>query len=197
MYSDSDKLGNNSTDVESVVRPNVDRQEEFDKFLTYRRRMARAAASQILAMADNKNLLYIDPGAKEIHDIFTEVIYFYRNVVFSPKEYGWNRKNKKVDEICVYVLITGVMRNLEKIDDIIAGSLNTNWTVAKLDPTLRAILRCAVYEVLNQEVKHAIVTSEYTTLAARFLSNKSVGFVNAVLDNICKKHKAQTKATEE
>ena len=124
---------------------NIDKQEIFDRFLTYRRRMARLAAIQALYLYDfrNKNTasqsanLFSVNSDEAITAICQEIIDYYRNVVFTTQEYGWTKKNKKIDEAFMFAIVDTAIKEQSKIDNLIQQRLVGNWTVAKLDLVLR------------------------------------------------------------
>ena len=60
----------------------------------------------------------------------------------------------------------------------------------RLDSTLRAILRCAVCELIRMDdIPAAIVIDEYIDLTKAFFEGPEPGFVNGLLDTISKKLK--------
>ncbi|GEM_PF-2390276 len=169
----------------------------FDRFLTYRRRMARLAAVQALylhdlrlktkALAQSQNL-FNDGGDKLKIDALSlcqEVVFFYRNVFFTSQEYGWTKKNKKIDENFMFEIVNTALSNLVEIDDYIAKHLNPNWTVEKLDTVLRSIIRCAIAEIfIGEPIEKAVLSSEYTNLASNFFDGKEIGFINGITDKL-------------
>ena len=56
----------------------------------------------------------------------------------------------------------------------------------------RAILRLAVWEMINTQTPPKVVIDEAIELAKRFSTEQSASFVNGVLDAILKEHKALT-----
>lgn len=172
---------------------NIDKQEVFDRFLTYRRRMARLAAIQALYLYDFRNQntanqsanLFSNNSDEAITAICQEIIDYYRNVVFTIQEYGWTKRNKKIDEAFMFAIVNTAIKEQSKIDNLIQQRLVGNWTVAKLDLVLRAIIRCAMAELLlGEKIEKAVLCSEYTNLASEFCSNKEVGFINGIVDKL-------------
>ena len=169
----------------------------FDRFLTYRRRMARLAAVQALYLHDlriktntivqNQNL-FNDGGNKLKVDALSlcqEVVFFYRNVFFTSQEYGWTKKNKKIDENFMFEIVNTALANLVEIDNYIAKKLNPNWTVEKLNIVLRSIVRCAIAEIfIGEPIEKAVLSSEYTNLASNFFDGKEIGFINGITDKL-------------
>ena len=171
----------------------------FDRFLTYRRRMARLAAVQALylhdlrlktkSLAQSQNLFNDgDAGNKLKVDALSlcqEVVFFYRNVFFTSQEYGWTKKNKKIDESFMFEIVSTAISNLVEIDNYISKNLNPNWTVEKLNIVLRSIIRCAIAEIfIGEPIEKAVLSSEYTNLASNFFDGKEIGFINGITDKL-------------
>lgn len=188
--------------LDDTISGSVDRQDVFDRFLTYRRRMARTVSVQVMYLRDiNLKVDALNPINNEQENLFhekiyekkkistlcQEIIYFYKYHIFGPKEYGITKQNRKVDEGFVFDLTKFTYNNIDKIDGIISQYLHGDWTVVKLDIILRNIFRVAVAEVLSTEdYKPKVISSEYTNIASSFYDQKIIGFANAVLDSICK-----------
>jgi N utilization substance protein B len=69
-------------------------------------------------------------------------------------------------------------------DEEISKFLSEGWEVSKLGIINRNILRLALTEFKYfPEVPRKVVINEYTSIAAEFLSENEVGFINSVLDN--------------
>ena len=91
----------------------------------------------------------------------------------------------------VQELVLGVKHNLDKIDQVIVESLK-NWTINRLSYVDRAIIRLAVYELLetntpaNVIIDEAIeITKEYSNLE----DDSQSKFTNRLLDDIKEKIK--------
>ena len=157
-FNEKDNGDSSNTDEidEILSAENLDKQEFFDRFLTYRRRMARLAAVQALYLYDFRSKKQNDGGVDifgtnknvDANELCQDIIYFYRNVFFTQQEYGWTKKTKKIDESFMFDLVDTAIHYIENIDDFIQQHLSGNWTVDKLDYILRAIIRCAIAEIL-------------------------------------------------
>ena len=182
-----------SDDLSKMLEPNIDKQEVFDRFLTYRRRMARLAAVQTLYLYDFKTIKQNQDGvnifgknlSNDPLELCQNVIYFYRNIFFTQQEYGFTKKSKKLDENFMFELVNTAINSIKEIDNFIQCHLNGNWTTAKLDYILRAIIRCAIAELLlGIKIEKAVLCSEYTNLAGNFFSSKEIGFINGIVDKL-------------
>ena len=88
-------------------------------------------------------------------------------------------------------IVHGVLRHQMEIDRSLARSLAAGWTLARIDSTLRALLRAATYElVARRDVPAKVVIDEYVELARDFFERDEPGFVNAVLDRLARRKRA-------
>lgn len=84
-------------------------------------------------------------------------------------------------------IINGVVKNQTQIDKSISELLSENWSLKRLDMTLRAIMRAAVYELTwRPDVAAPIIIDEYVSLATDFFDQSEPPFVNATLDRYAK-----------
>ena len=89
------------------------------------------------------------------------------------------------DEAHFAEVVRGVVREQRDIDQQIDAALAKNWTLARLDSTLRAILRAGVYELRDcKHVPFRVIVNEYVDVAHAFFEGDEPGVVNAVLDRI-------------
>lgn len=85
-------------------------------------------------------------------------------------------------------VVGGVVRDQKAIDPIIHKSLTRDWPLARIDSTLRAILRAAVFELTKRkDVDARVVVSEYVEVAKAFFDGDEPKMVNGVLDVIARK----------
>lgn len=95
------------------------------------------------------------------------------------------------DEAFFSDLVHGVLKHQVEIDRSIAKALAQGWTLARIDSTLRALLRAASYElVARPDVPAKVVIDEYVELARDFFDGDEPGFVNAVLDRLAHRKRA-------
>ena len=84
-------------------------------------------------------------------------------------------------------VLRGVMDHQTLIDRSIDKCLAENWSLPRLDSTLRAILRCGVQELLNADhVPSKVVISQYADIAHSFFDGPEGGVANALLDRVGK-----------
>jgi N utilization substance protein B len=83
-------------------------------------------------------------------------------------------------------LVSGVAASLPEIDDVI-GRHAEGWSVARLAPVDRAILRLATFELLHRrDVPVGAVINEAVETAKTLSSEESGGFVNGILGRIAR-----------
>jgi transcription antitermination protein NusB len=84
-------------------------------------------------------------------------------------------------------VVKGVDARREEIDALVADSLASGWTMARLDKPLTQILRAGTYELLARpDIPTGSIIGEYLDVADAFYDRKEKGFVNAVLDQVAK-----------
>lgn len=66
------------------------------------------------------------------------------------------------------------------------------WPSHRQPPVDRAILRLAVYELINTPTPPKVVIDEAIEMAKQFSTSHSAAFINGVLDAILKEHQAIT-----
>ena len=80
-------------------------------------------------------------------------------------------------------LLANTLEHRETIDEQIAA-LSKNWTLARMSPTDRSILRLAIAEILYTKTPKPIAINEAVELAKKFGSKNSAAFVNGILDQV-------------
>ncbi len=82
-------------------------------------------------------------------------------------------------------VVRGSIARLEEIDAVIAAHLSADWTLARLDKPLHAILRTGCYELLaRRDIPAASIINEYLDVAHAFYAKREKGFVNGLLDAV-------------
>ena len=84
-------------------------------------------------------------------------------------------------------LVKGVDARREEIDALISANLAKDWSLARLDKPMKAILRAGAYELTARaDVPTGSVISEYVDVAKAFYDTRETGFVNGLLDAVAK-----------
>jgi N utilization substance protein B len=80
-------------------------------------------------------------------------------------------------------LFTGVMECKPQLDARIA-QVAENWTMGRMAPTDRNVLRLGVFELLHTDAPLRVVIDEAIELARKFGAAQSPQFVNGILDRL-------------
>jgi transcription antitermination protein NusB len=92
---------------------------------------------------------------------------------------------RPADRAFFRALVSGVVAKQRRVDPIIHATLPPTWPLTRIDLTLRAILRCGVFELIERrDVPARVVISEYVDVANAFFSADEPGLVNGVLDRV-------------
>ena len=84
-------------------------------------------------------------------------------------------------------IVAGVIKAQLAIDPAVDAALTADWPVARIDATLRAILRAGAFELLQRrDIPPKVVITEYVDIAKAFYADDAPGMVNGVLDAIAK-----------
>ncbi|MEL6967215.1 MAG: transcription antitermination factor NusB [Pseudomonadota bacterium] len=85
-------------------------------------------------------------------------------------------------------IVGGVVDEQKTIDPMIHSALRADWPLSRLDSTLRAILRAAVFELRRRpDVNARVIVSEYVEITKAFFDADEPKMVNAVIDAVARK----------
>ncbi|MDG2187470.1 MAG: transcription antitermination factor NusB [Hyphomicrobiales bacterium] len=128
-----------------------------------------------------QSLYQMDMAGTDIDVILKE---YKSRVIFDNKD---DKMIKDINLNLYKEILTGVYEKQESIDNQIKIFLDKKWSYGRIDVTLRAILRAAVYELLfAPETPFKVVINEYLNIAQSFYSEKEPEFLNAILDKVAK-----------
>ncbi len=97
----------------------------------------------------------------------------------------------KADASWFRSIVAGVVRDQIKIDPMIRGALQDDWSLSRMDSTVRAILRAGTFELIERkDVPVPVIVTEYVEIAQAFFPDDEPKLVNAVLDRIAKQVRA-------
>jgi N utilization substance protein B len=99
-------------------------------------------------------------------------------------ELASDRQNQ--DEIFGYArqIVNGVIENYDAIDDML-DTFSQGWAIDRMPNLDRAILRCAVWEILyNDDVPDAVAINEAVEMAKELSTDDSGAFINGLLSRI-------------
>lgn len=84
-------------------------------------------------------------------------------------------------------IVSGVLKQQLNIDPVIEATLTDEWPIARVDTTLRAILRAGAFELsYRKDIPASVVISEYIEITKAYFGADESAMVNAVLDKIAK-----------
>lgn len=93
---------------------------------------------------------------------------------------------KEIDMEYIQRILNGVVNNVENIDNTIEKFL-INWKLNRVSKINLAILRLCIYEMLYEnDIPDKVSINEALELAKKYSEDKSVPFLNGVLDKIIK-----------
>jgi N utilization substance protein B len=142
-----------------------------------RRGPARLAAVQALYQ--------MDLGGVTLEDVIAE----FETYRFGHEIDGETYRD--ADRAFFREVVSGVVREQRELDPTIAAALAPGWPLARLDATLRALLRAGAYELgTRNDIPARVVISEYVDVAKAFFEGEVPGMVNAVLDTLAKRLRA-------
>ena len=91
---------------------------------------------------------------------------------------------KELDLTYIKQALIGIENNREAIDKLIEENLH-NWKLERISKVNLSILRLSTYELLyNEEIPRGVAINEALEITRRYSDEKSVGFINGVLDKI-------------
>jgi len=100
----------------------------------------------------------------------------------------------KADPSWFRSIVSGVVRDQEKIDPMLRSALQEDWPLSRLDSTLRAMLRAGTFELIERkDVPVAVIVTEYVEIARAFFDGEEPKIVNAVLDRLAKQIRGDAK----
>ncbi len=138
-------------------------------------RDARAAARLLAVQA----LYQMDIARTPLENIIREFVAHRLNVSIDGVDMP------ESDAVYFEKILRGVVENQTPIDRKIDDCLSENWHLARLDSTLRAILRCGVFELAyGGEAPMGVLVSQYTDIAHAFFDGPEGGMANALLDRV-------------
>lgn len=142
-----------------------------------RRGAARLAAVQALYQ--------MDVGGSGVNDVFAEFESFWLGSEIEGDQY------LPAEEAFFRDVVSGVLRDQGKLDPLIDEALQRGWPLQRIEAILRAVMRAGAYELEHRkDIPARVVVSEYVDVAHAFVEGDETGMVNAVLDQIARRFRA-------
>ncbi len=87
----------------------------------------------------------------------------------------------------IFDLINGVIEHQNEIDDLIV-KYSDNWTLDRISPVDKSILRFSMYSLLyRKDIPPNVVIDEAIEISKLYSTEKSYQFINGILDGVKKK----------
>lgn len=92
-------------------------------------------------------------------------------------------------------LVRGVENNKVEIDSLIVNA-SLNWSLKRINPVDRGILREAIFEfIFCGDIPYKVTLNESIEMGKKFSSEKSGSFINGILDSVVEKKPELKKKT--
>ena len=84
-------------------------------------------------------------------------------------------------------VVEGTVAHKEELEQTVTGALAEDWTWARVDRLVRAILLAGAYELIHRkDVPPKVAINEYVEIAHAFYDQGEPNFVNSVLDRVAR-----------
>lgn len=84
-------------------------------------------------------------------------------------------------------VVEGAAQHKEELERIVSAALAQDWTWARIDRLVRAILLAGAYELVHRgDVPPRVVINEYVEIAHAFYDQGEPSFINSVLDRVAR-----------
>ena len=84
-----------------------------------------------------------------------------------------------------------IIKNNEDLEKQISNNLKTDWKIERISKVNIALLKLAIFEILNKKVPYKIVINEVVELAKKYGEDTSSSFINGVLATVVKENNLQ------
>lgn len=109
---------------------------------------------------------------------------------FNEHWFKTSGKLENTDSEYFELIVLGVVAEQAAVDKAISEKLSEKWKLDRLDTTLRAIMRCASYEILRCfDVPGTVIIDQYVSIAHDFYEGGEPKFVNAALDKLAREYR--------
>ena len=145
-----------------------------------------AQARSAARLAAVQALYQMDMAKTDLNDIIEEFTAF-RLQGRDDEDEGQAVELASADQTYFAELVRGAVRRQRDIDPLVDQQLATGWRLVRVDSTLRAIFRAAVYELMDRvDVPARVVINEYINVAHAFFSDDQPKVVNGLLDQLAR-----------
>ena len=85
-------------------------------------------------------------------------------------------------------ILFGIKENEEKINNLISTNLKQGWNIERISKIDLALLKIAVYEIIEKKIHYKIIVNEVVELAKKYSDDSSPSFINGILASIIKQN---------
>ena len=136
-------------------------------------------------LAAVQGLYQMDMASTGINDVIRDLTATPLRDTAISDDQGEDIESTQPDMTFLAEILRGVVRIQRDIDPLIDNQLASGWRLARVDSTLRAILRAGVFELKERtEVPSRVVINEYIEIARAFFDGDEPKVVNGVLDKL-------------
>jgi N utilization substance protein B len=102
-------------------------------------------------------------------------------------ETGEGGMRRDADKPLFKDVVEGTVAHKEELEQTVTAALAEDWTWARVDRLVRAILMAGVYELIHRkDVPARVAINEYVEIARAFYDQGEPNFVNSVLDRVAR-----------
>ena len=151
-----------------------------------------SSASRAAARLASVQALYqMDIAGTDLNDVIREFT-AYR----FPSGDATGEQCVKPDSMFFSEIVRGVVRRQLDIDPVVDEQLAEGWRLVRVDSTLRAILRAAMFELLERpDVPVKVVINEYIEVARDFFGEDEPRVVNGILHQLAERYRPEEMKT--
>ena len=149
-----------------------------------RKNKPRGVARSSARLGAVQALYQMDLAATGVDVVLEQISTGRLGDVFEDGECG------KADFSFLSGIVKGAVREQKTLDPVINGCLPDRWKLARLDSTVRAIMRSAAYELMFMaDVPARVIISEYLDVAHAFFAGDEFRLINGALDRLARNHR--------
>jgi len=88
-------------------------------------------------------------------------------------------------------VVEGAANHKDELEQTVSAALSQDWTWARIDRLVRAILLAGAYELVHRrDVPPRVAINEYVEIAHAFYDQGEPNFINSVLDRVARQARA-------
>lgn len=87
--------------------------------------------------------------------------------------------------------VNEIIKNNDELLAHISSNLKSDWKIERISKVNIALLKLAIYEMLNKKLPYKIVINEVVELAKKYGEDTSSSFINGILATVVKENNLQ------